>query len=165
MRRFPLVSPGEAQHLEVTGKERDKLEFLRRILDGIHVFQDDFAAYRTSVLAGDGIKLDRKINWVGITNYLAPEVVLVTATSPDNARDGFSGVWEYPIYAITMSGITLDLKRPWTLSVTESRHRAQADAVSVLNSLRSIISTFDERKRKNCLMLLERLQKIMIPKR
>jgi hypothetical protein len=159
-----LVSPGDVQHLEVTGKEREKLQFLRTILDGVHSFQDDFATYRTSVLASDGIKLDRKINWIGISNYLAPEVVLVTALSPDNAKDGFSGVWEYPIYAITMSGNSLDLKRPWVLGVKESRQRAKTDAVSMLNSLKGIILTFDERKKENCLMLLNRLQKIMVPK-
>jgi hypothetical protein len=88
-----LVSPGEAQVIEVTGHARDKLMVLKAVIDGIHAFQNDFAIYRTNVLANHGVKLDRKINWVGLANHLSPEVVLVTATSPDNNKDGFSGVW------------------------------------------------------------------------
>lgn len=159
-----MVSPGEEQVIEVTGRARDKLNILKAVIDGIHSFQDDFAIYRTNVLADHGVKLDRKINWIGLANHLSPEVVLVTATSPDNAKDGFSGVWEFPIYAITSSGISIDLKRPWSLSVTESRHKAKTDAVSALSSLKGIILTFDERKKENCLMLLSRLEKIMVPK-
>jgi len=159
-----LVSPGEAQLLQVTPREREKLQYLRNIIAGIHAFQEDFKEYRTEILLSSSTELDRKINWTGISNFLAPDVVLVTATSPDNNKGKFQGVWEYPIYAITASGIMVDLKRPFEIQVTESRHKAKADAVSTLKSLRGIISTYDNRKKANAMGLLERLERVMIPK-
>lgn len=159
-----MVSPGAEQSIEVTERERMKLVYLKGIIDGIHRFQDDFSTYRSEILGRDGILLDRHINWIGVSNYLTPEVVLVMAKSPDNAKGGFSGVWEYPIYAITMSGHSIDLKRPWSLSVKVSRQRAKTDASSQLNSLKELILAFDERKKANCLMLLHQLEKIMVPK-
>lgn len=149
----------------VTPREREKVVYVKNIVDGLVKVAHAFDEHRTQEFGLKQVALDRKINWQQIGNYVAPELVLVLVTSPDNHKDRFKGVWDYPKYLIiTSSGSLIDLDEHYVLNTTESRQRAKSDSVAAINSLRGTLNSFDARKRGNLMRHLEILEKALVPK-
>jgi hypothetical protein len=157
-----LVSSDGVQQPTVTAKEYQKLQYIQVILDGIHSFQDEFASTRFETLAAKGIHLDRRINWNSVSNYLAPEVVLVTATSPDDRKGPMEGVWEFPVYAITMSGNTINLQKPFEPLVASGVERANHDVYDALNLIETAISRLDESRKENAMRQFQPIKRILV---
>lgn len=114
--------------IEVDPRTREKLIYLKNIMDGFAKIAGEFDVFRAEKVRDDRVVLERKVYWNTVANYLAPDVILVTSTGSENHKNPFSGAWETPKFAIIKSGAVIDLDRHFVLSTKENRQRAKSDA-------------------------------------
>jgi len=150
-----LVSEGV---IEVSAREKGKLDYLFASIVAYDEVYRDFKAWRQDVAFGHGITVDARIDWRSVANYCAPHVLVML--THDKTGSEFE---DFPLYAVLPeSGHTLRLESVESITVTVSDDtKVEVAALGALQALDTYILSLDSGKKENAVKQLRILQRIL----
>jgi hypothetical protein len=143
--------------LFVSKAEKDKLGYALRALANVKRMNEQFQDVRKSTSLTDGFVVERDVDWIAVSQYCRPHVLLVMVKHA--TRD--ASFYPYPKFALLQDSIqVVDLDEEHDLNVIANT-ASDGGVVAHFDAIESQIQGIDVAKKENAMRNLRALKRIL----